>query len=457
MLRPTRSPAFHDGPVWASGTAATSAALEPVAALSAFALLWWGLGITPTPVDRLALLLILALSFPAPDHLLQGRAERSAEVALNAVMLVTVLLVCAWASGNLQRLNAVPWLAWACVGPMLQMGLLEAAVWVHRAMLKRRPALRCLVVGAGPLGVRTARALRRAQVGSGVRRHFVGWVAPGLKPSLRRLGSLGDLQALVTVHRIDEVYLALDHSEPQVLQALQDTAASVFLVPDVASVQAIQGRWLLIDELPVVALTQSPYSGVGAWIKRAMDFSLAALVLAFTWPLMLAIALWIRLDSPGPALFRQRRLGLGGQTIEVWKFRTMRVMQDGDVVPQARPGDARITRAGRVLRRTSLDEWPQFINVLQGRMSLVGPRPHALAHNEFYRHCVPAYMVRHLVRPGITGWAQIHGLRGETQTTEQMRRRIEYDLDYLRRWSPGLDLRILWRTVGVLAGDARAW
>ena len=464
MLRPSRLSPFHEEPAWASGTAAAAAVIEPASALLAFWLLWTAMGVEPTPVDRFALLMMLALSFPAPDHLRQNRAHRVGEVFINATMLGAVLLVCAWATGNLRRLEAVRWIAWAALSPALQCMVLEVAVAVWRAFLRRRPWVRAVVVGAGPLGVRAARALRRSaweMLGRGRpgRRHFVGWIAPGFvrrQDHPRRLGGLDDLRDIVITQRIDEVYLALDHSEPEVLRALQDTAASVFLVPDVVQARVVQGRWSLMDGLPVVALTQSPYSGMGALIKRAMDIALASLVLMLTWPLMVAIALWVRLDSPGPVLFRQRRLGLGGQPIEVWKFRTMHVLEDGEVVTQAHAGDPRITRAGRVLRRTSLDEWPQFINVLQGRMSIVGPRPHALAHNEFYRHRVPAYMVRHLVRPGITGWAQIHGLRGETQTPDQMRRRIEYDLDYLQRWSPSLDLQIMLRTAGVLLGDAKA-
>jgi putative colanic acid biosynthesis UDP-glucose lipid carrier transferase len=172
---------------------------------------------------------------------------------------------------------------------------------------------------------------------------------------------------------------------------------------------------------------------------------------------MLGLAVAVRWDSPGPALFKQRRLGCNGQVIEVWKYRTMTVLEDGERIEQARQGDARITRLGRLLRRTSLDELPQFINVLQGRMSVVGPRPHALAHNEHYRRLVTGYMVRHKVRPGITGWAQVNGLRGETDTVDKMRRRIEHDLYYLQNWSLLLDVQVVLRTVMLVFKDARAW
>jgi len=167
-------------------------------------------------------------------------------------------------------------------------------------------------------------------------------------------------------------------------------------------------------------------------------------------PLLAVIALAVKATSPGPVLFRQRRYGLDGREIVVYKFRSMSVLEDGPVVRQATKDDTRVTPLGAFLRRTSLDELPQFINVLQGRMSIVGPRPHAIAHNEMYRKLIKSYMIRHKVRPGITGWAQVNGLRGETETVEKMRARIAYDLDYLRNWSLALDLRIIWKTIFVV-------
>jgi putative colanic acid biosynthesis UDP-glucose lipid carrier transferase len=172
---------------------------------------------------------------------------------------------------------------------------------------------------------------------------------------------------------------------------------------------------------------------------------------------MLAIAAGVKLSSPGPVIFRQRRYGLDGREIVVYKFRTMTVTEDGAVVRQATRADGRVTRFGAILRRYSLDELPQLINVLQGRMSVVGPRPHAVAHTELYRKLIKGYMFRHKVRPGITGWAQVNGLRGETDTLEKMERRIAYDLDYLREWSLQLDLRIVLRTVLVVFDGGNAY
>jgi putative colanic acid biosynthesis UDP-glucose lipid carrier transferase len=163
------------------------------------------------------------------------------------------------------------------------------------------------------------------------------------------------------------------------------------------------------------------------------------------------ISLGVKLSSPGPIIFKQRRYGLDGKEILVYKFRSMTVCDDGGNVVQATKQDRRITRLGAFLRKTSLDELPQFINVLQGRMSVVGPRPHAVAHNEMYRKLIKGYMVRHKVKPGITGWAQVNGLRGETDTLEKMQARIEHDIDYLRNWSPRLDVYIILKTIWVVA------
>jgi putative colanic acid biosynthesis UDP-glucose lipid carrier transferase len=185
---------------------------------------------------------------------------------------------------------------------------------------------------------------------------------------------------------------------------------------------------------------------------------IACVAIVAASPIMLAAALAVKLTSPGPVLFRQRRYGLDGEEILVWKFRSMRIQEDGAEVIQATRDDPRVTPVGAFLRRTSIDELPQFFNVLQGRMSVVGPRPHAVAHNEMYRKLIKGYMIRHKVKPGITGWAQVNGARGETDTIDKMRRRIDFDLEYLRNWSLRLDLLIVWKTVWqALRGDRNAY
>jgi putative colanic acid biosynthesis UDP-glucose lipid carrier transferase len=204
-------------------------------------------------------------------------------------------------------------------------------------------------------------------------------------------------------------------------------------------------------------MCETPFFGYRAIAKRTTDVLISAAALLLAAPLMIVVALLVRLSSPGPIIFRQRRYGLNGEEIVVYKFRTMTVTDDGATIVQATKYDPRMTRIGRFLRRYSLDELPQLINVLEGPMSLVGPRPHAVAHNEHYRKLISGYMVRHKVKPGITGLAQVNGLRGETKNIEQMEQRIRFDLEYLRTWSLRLDLEILLKTILCVFNDAKAF
>jgi putative colanic acid biosynthesis UDP-glucose lipid carrier transferase len=281
------------------------------------------------------------------------------------------------------------------------------------------------------------------------------------KASNRLLGSLDSLPDYIRQHGVREVYITLPlGSQPRIvelLERIQGTTASLFFVPDVFGISIIQGRLLDLAGMPVVGICETPFTGTNQLMKRISDIVLASIILVLISPLLVLIAIGVKLSSPGPIIFKQRRNGLDGEEIEVYKFRSMRAMDNGPVVKQATKDDPRITRFGAFIRRTSLDELPQFINVLQGRMSIVGPRPHAVAHNEEYRQLIKAYMVRHKVRPGITGWAQVNGLRGETDTLDKMRARVEYDLEYLRNWSIALDLQIIMRTVRLVIFDRHAF
>jgi putative colanic acid biosynthesis UDP-glucose lipid carrier transferase len=228
-------------------------------------------------------------------------------------------------------------------------------------------------------------------------------------------------------------------------------------VPDLFVTELIQGRVEHVSGMPAVAVCESPFTGVNGIIKRAEDLVLGSLIVLLISPLLLGVALAVKFTSPGPVIFAQRRYGLDGKEVIVYKFRSMTVTEDGDkAYTQVSKGDARVTKVGAFIRKTSLDELPQFINVLQGRMSIVGPRPHAVAVNEKYRTVISGYMVRHKVRPGITGWAQVNGYRGGDDL-EHMSKRIYYDLQYLRNWSLSLDLRIILRTVGLVAKDSAAY
>jgi putative colanic acid biosynthesis UDP-glucose lipid carrier transferase len=273
-------------------------------------------------------------------------------------------------------------------------------------------------------------------------------------PAVENLGTIDRLADYARANRVDVIYIALPMaSQPRIvrlLEDLRDTTASIYFVPDIFVSDLIQARVDFIGGLPVVAVCETPFYGVSGILKRVSDYVLGAVILCLIAPLMALIAVGVKLSSPGPVLFKQRRYGVDGRKIMVYKFRSMTVAEDGDVVRQATRNDARVTRFGAFLRRTSLDELPQFINVLQGRMSIVGPRPHAVAHNELYRKLIRGYMIRHKVRPGITGLAQVNGFRGETDTVDKMKLRIEYDLAYLRSWSLALDLKIIAQTVAVV-------
>ncbi len=320
------------------------------------------------------------------------------------------------------------------------------------------------IVGANDIGLRLERTIRNMPW-LGYR--FLGYYEDRKAvPDRRRIdgvhvvGTLEDLYRDAKAGRVDHVYIVLPLSAENRIRAiideLADSTVSVFFVPNFFVFNLIQARWNTLQGIPVVSVYDTPYDSVDVLLKRLEDLILGSIFLAISAIPMLLIAIGIKLTSPGPILFKQRRYGFNGEEIEVWKFRSMRVCEDGDRVIQAKKNDSRITPFGAFLRRTSLDELPQFINVLQGTMSIVGPRPHAVAHNEYYRKLIPGYMLRHKVKPGITGLAQINGFRGETETLEKMQERIKYDLDYIRHWSLWLDFKIIFLTVvTVIKGSIR--
>ncbi len=276
-----------------------------------------------------------------------------------------------------------------------------------------------------------------------------------------RLGAIDDVASYVRQHHIQMVFISLPMSaQPRIrniVDDLHDATSSIYFLLDTHIFDLMQGQTDKLSDIPMVALCESPFTGINAVVKNISDFVLAALILLLLSPLMLGISLAVKLSSPGPVIFKQRRYGLNSEEIFVYKFRTMTVCEDGAQIAQAQKNDPRITRIGAFLRRTSMDELPQLINVLQGRMSLVGPRPHAVAHNELYRKLIKGYMLRHKVKPGITGWAQVNGMRGETETLEKMKARIDLDLNYLKNWTIWLDLWILVRTVWVVLRKDNAY
>lgn len=259
---------------------------------------------------------------------------------------------------------------------------------------------------------------------------------------------------------IDQVWVALPTHElfrvSQISERLSDTTVDLCVLGDEPMQEILNGTVDRHGFAKVVNLSEVALSPESKQLKRVFDVLLSAVGLAVLALPMAVIAGIVKLDSPGPVLFRQKRYGIDGRAIDVWKFRSMVVHDDAAVV-QATRSDARVTKVGRLLRRSSLDELPQLINVLQGSMSLVGPRPHAVAHNERWRREITGYMLRHKVRPGITGWAQVNGWRGETDTPEKMTQRVRYDLDYIRNWSLWLDVRIIAKTVINCVFDKNAY
>ncbi|GAA0542509.1 MAG: undecaprenyl-phosphate glucose phosphotransferase [Alteromonadaceae bacterium] len=265
---------------------------------------------------------------------------------------------------------------------------------------------------------------------------------------------LGDVEAAVKMARrgkIAKLYICLpmmaEKRIADIISRLGDTTVDVLMVPEFLLKNLMHARIGNVGNIDTLSVFESPMFGFQSFYKRSFDLLFSSTVLLLISPLLILIALAVKLTSSGPVLFRQDRYGLDGKKIGVYKFRSMKVMENGGAVIQAKRNDKRITPVGAFLRRTSLDELPQFFNVLLGEMSVVGPRPHAVAHNEEYRKQVAFYMLRHKVRPGITGWAQINGWRGETDTLEKMEMRVKYDLDYIRNWSLLFDVSIVFKTV----------
>ena len=345
---------------------------------------------------------------------------------------------------------------WAALG-LVVMVLLRVVVRNLLYMLRRRGAnfRVAAIAGANETGARIAASIE-ASPWMGLR--LAGYYddrtieTPGRTSGLPLAGGLNDLAREVAAGRIDMVYIALplraELRTTGLVEKLRDSTATVMYVPDFSGFGLLHSRWEVLAGMPMISLIDTPHLGTAAVAKRLFDLVIGSVILLLIAIPMLVIAVCIRLDSPGPVLFRQKRYGLDGREFEIYKFRSMRVVEDGrNQFTQATRNDPRVTPLGAFLRRTSLDELPQFINVLQGRMSIIGPRPHPVALNETQRRLIDGYMLRHKVLPGITGWAQVNGCRGETDTPEKMVNRIRYDLDYIDRWSLWLDLRILGMTI----------
>jgi putative colanic acid biosynthesis UDP-glucose lipid carrier transferase len=442
-----------------------AAFIEPCVVVLSFLAVnaWFG-----EPVVRASLtlcLMVFALTFPGRNRFADHPVNAAVDVLGSWFVLLGILGLCGYAANSLRYFDGDVLLWWALLTPLAQIVTVETGRRIRRWAMRHPSARRTAVIlGAGALGTKVARALT---AGREPAVHFLGYFDDRQDDRVhadaraRRLGPLDAVSEYVRAKAVSEVYITLPlGSQPRIvelLEQLQGTTASLYFVPDVFGISIIQGRLQDVNGVPVVGVCETPFTGINGLVKRISDVVLASLILLMISPVLLALAIGVKLSSPGPVIFKQRRNGLDGGEIVVYKFRSMRTMDNGAVVRQATKDDPRITPFGALIRRTSLDELPQFFNVLQGRMSIVGPRPHAVAHNEEYRQLIKAYMVRHKVKPGITGWAQVNGLRGETEVVEKMKQRVEYDLEYLRNWSLALDLRIIARTARVMLFDRNAY
>ena len=443
---------------------AIEAALDPL--IFVFSL--WGLAFyfegAVSPGYLILSVIVFSLTFPGTSQLRLPFKKVLFNVAFQWLWIAGLLLLTGLATGYFYDFSMRVLGNWLWFAPLAQVaGHLTLRVAAPQLLKLQGPPQGAVIVGVNDQGVSLARQITGSSY-SGI--ELLGFfddrgedrrAAGGGHPLI---GKIDDLPDYVKKHRVQSIYLSLPMaSRPRILQildGLKDTTASIYFVPDMFITDLIQGRSDSVCGVTVISVCDTPFRGFNRALKRTSDVVLSLLILLAIFPVMLVIALMVKLDSPGPAIFRQRRYGLDGDEIVVYKFRSMAVTEDGSVIQQAKKNDLRLTRLGAFLRRTSLDELPQFLNVLQGRMSIVGPRPHAVAHNELYRKVIKGYMVRHKVRPGITGWAQVNGQRGETDTLEKMQARIDFDLDYLRNWSLQLDFFIIFRTIRLIFNDSSA-
>jgi putative colanic acid biosysnthesis UDP-glucose lipid carrier transferase len=394
-----------------------------------------------------------------------ARLSDVADVIWRWMMLLVVLLAIGYVTKSFAVYQRRVFLTWAAATPVALIAATFAMQEVRQRFLANVLETRSAIIAG--YNTTSFELARRLMSSTGMRVNMAGFFDDRSEDRLdmnddaRLLGSLSDMSQYVKDNRTDVIFIALPIRHVKrvmdLLDDLRDTTASIYYVPDIFVFNLIQARPSEVQGIPVVAMCETPFYGYRGVVKRVTDVGFSTLILLLLLPLLVIIALAIKLSSQGPIIFKQRRYGLDGREIAVYKFRTMRVTEDGAKIRQASKTDSRITPVGRVLRRSSMDELPQLINVLQGRMSLVGPRPHAVAHNEEYRKLIKGYMLRHKVLPGITGLAQINGWRGETSTLEDMEARVNYDLDYLRHWTPLLDIKILLMTVVKVFRDEKAY
>jgi len=374
------------------------------------------------------------------------------------LVTVVILLGLGWMLKISAEFSRLVLGSWMLVVPFLMIAWrLIVRVGLAKYRSYERFTRKVAIIGAEPMSLQLAEVIRDTP-SLGLK--LLGFYDDRRSSKRRNIDGLsedliiGDVQEAVDLAKageVDLVYIAMSLKGQErilkIINELTDTSVAVHLVPDFFVFDLLHSRLINLGPIPTISVYESPYFGVNGWAKRAEDIVFSILILLIIAIPMLIIAIGVKLSSPGPVIFKQRRYGMDGSEMRIWKFRSMTTCDDGDTIVQAQKNDVRVTRFGAFLRRHSLDELPQFINVLQGSMSIVGPRPHAVAHNEEYRRLISDYMLRHKVKPGITGWAQVNGWRGETDTVEKMKMRVEHDIYYIRNWSIWFDIMIIVRTV----------
>lgn len=431
----------------------------------------------PSPTQRIAIgtLLLYALLCFALTPLYRQWRSRSFIRELGMLTVCWLAIFAAFSVHALlvQMADSVSrrWLMYSLLIGYSGMVAVRFAVKTRLHMLRRQGwgQQRVVVLGLRPPVLKLHRYLMACPgLGVGIVGYFAapGDIRAGKRDDLPRcLGDIGVLDGYLQAsrHEIDQVWISMplsgeDDGVKALLKTLERVPVPVKLVPDIRTFGMLNPSVEQIGSVPMINLRQGLAKSNYQIVKRIEDVIVALCAVVFLSPLLLLLALGVKLSSPGPVLFRQRRHGLGGKEFYMLKFRSMRVHQEASgSVTQATRNDPRVTRFGAFLRRSSLDELPQFFNVLGGSMSVVGPRPHAVQHNNHYEHLIERYMQRHYVKPGITGWAQVHDLRGEIHELRSMRKRVQYDIDYIRRWSLWLDLKIIVLTALKVLGQKTAY
>ena len=405
-------------------------------------------------------------------HLYASWRLKASEDEFKTVFIVWFVTVCAVivaaflakVSVGPSRLTVVAWIL--TVPALLILPRVAIRAFLKSSRRRGMNTRTACVVGATPLAQQVIQSLRRIEGFDGQLIHIYEdrsrtRIGNAIGDASNLAGNFNHLMTHAHGGQMDYVFIALPMNAQRrisdLVRRLANTTASVYVVPDLFTADLMRTRWSMLGDLPLLSVYESPFDEFNSLVKRAEDLLLGGVILAVLAIPMLFVALAIKITSKGPVLFKQNRYGLNGRVVKVCKFRTMSVVEEDAAFKQAQLGDSRVTRLGRFLRSTSIDELPQLVNVLGGSLSLVGPRPHPIALNEQFRPLVHGYMLRHKVKPGITGWAQVNGWRGETNTLEKMQRRVEHDLEYVQNWSLWLDLKILVLTIAAVFSKKNAY